>query len=96
MDKETRIRKRQSYSMWLDIYNSYKEKKLNHEKIEFLLEQIHNHLDGNFMYGQHQKSVWSKESLGLVLRDMKDGQVDPLDDDDSNRQPHRRGLVKLR
>lgn len=65
------IRRRNSYYVWNELYNFCRNRNIKLKTTEDLLGFMHNLLDSRFQYGQRQRARWSKESLELLLEDVK-------------------------
>ena len=70
--KGSKVRKRQSYEMWLELHNFCRNLNLNDSQIELILKEFHKKLDFYMMYRYEIRSHWSDESLELVLKDYEE------------------------
>jgi len=68
---EDRIRKRQSYEFWKNLYEYFK-KRYGTKDINLTLQKIHKVLDEHRAYGSETNSYYNKESLSQILKDRKE------------------------
>jgi len=66
-NKEDRIRKRMSYSFWRNIANEFKDAK----QAKYICDKVYCMMDMRMMFNTNQQAGWDRESLELVLQDIK-------------------------